>query len=256
MDLLCADSVEQYLCEHRFDIIFHCAKMDNVYRKNATDYEVLDSNLRMFFNLSNQSKQYGKLIYMGSGAEYGRTAMKPLSTEEDIGNFIPKDPYGFSKFIMSHVAAASNNIYEMCLFGVYGKYEDYTRRFISNNLCRLIKGLPMTLRQNARFDYLYIDDLCRMLEKFLIIQPRHHIYNMCTGTPVELKDLAEMINQTAGGGYELMVASEGMQREYSGAPNRLMEELGEFEFTSHEKAIAELYRYYQSIEEKIDPALI
>ena len=256
LDLLDEQMVGQYLRKHHFDAVIHCAKVDGVYKKSATEYEVLDGNLRMFANLAKQSETYRKLIYMGSGAEYGRAAMKPLSAEEDIGSFIPKDPYGFSKFIMSQAATASGNIYELCLFGVYGKYEDYTRRFISNNLCRLIKGLPMTLRQNARFDYLYIDDLCRMLEQFLAIQPAYHIYNMCTGMPIELKTLAEMINRVTGANRELLVANEGMQREYSGCNKRLLRELGGFAFTPHEKAIAELYQYYRTIEEKIDPALI
>lgn len=256
LNLLDERSVSDYLSRNRFDAVLHLAKTDVVYDKSVTDYTVLDANLRMFFNLEKHCRKYGRLIYTGSGAEYGRDEMPPLVREETLGTSIPKDPYGFAKFIMSRAAARSENIYELCLFGVYGKYEDYTRRFISNNLCRAIKNLPMTLRQNAKFDYLYIGDLCRMIEQFLLIEPQHHHYNVCSGAPIELKTLAGMIRTVIGEPCELQIAADGMQREYSGSNLRLLSEIGAFTFTPHIRAIEELYKYYLSHAENIDAALI
>lgn len=251
LDLLDISAVKKYLQMNDVDVIVHAAKNDAVYCKSASDYEVLDKNLRMFFNLASCSDCYEKLIYFGSGAEYDKRTSISLAKEEDIGQFIPSDPYGFSKYIMSQFTARTKKIYELCLFGVYGKYEDYNRRFISSNLCSVIRGESMSLRQNARFDYLYIDDLCCILEWFLYAQPMHSTYNVCSGTPVELMDLAEMIGEVTGTKSLPVAAKDGYQPDYTGDNSRLIKEMGGFQFTPHITSIEKLYAYYLSIQDEI-----
>ncbi len=56
---------------------------------------------------------------------------------------------------------------ELRLFGVFGPHEDYAIRFISNAICKALFGLPITLRQNRTFSYLFIDDLGPIVERFL-----------------------------------------------------------------------------------------
>lgn len=251
LDLLDGPAVKTYLQEHSVEVVIHAAKNDTVYCKSASDYDVLDHNLRMFFNLTSCSDYYEKLIYFGSGAEYDKRTSISMAKEEDIGHFIPGDPYGFSKYIMSRFTAHAEKIYELCLFGVFGKYEDYGRRFISSNLCSVIRGEPMSLRQNARFDYLYIDDLCCILEWFLHARPKHPIYNVCSGTPVELMDLAKMISEVTGKKHLPAVGTGGYQPDYTGDNSRLMKEMGGFRFTPHMAAIEKLYTYYLSIQDEI-----
>lgn len=251
LDLLDEAVVKEYLQTHRVDVVIHAAKSDVVYRKTVGDYEVLDNNLRMFFNLIRSSDCYDKLIYFGSGAEYDKSKSVSMAKEEDLGLSIPHDPYGFSKYIMSRFTAHTEKIYELCLFGVFGKYEDYERRFISNNICNVIRGGSMTLRQNARFDYLYIKDLCRILEWFLCAQPIYHVYNVCTGIPVELTELAKMIGEVTGTKQLPAVERDGYQPDYTGDNSRLIKEMGAFQFTSPMVAIEELYSYYLSIQDEI-----
>src|SRR5208282_1846459 len=111
---------------------------------------------------------------------------------------VPTDPYGFSKYICAKYTERSERLLDMRLFAVFGQYEDYTVRFISNACCRALKGLPIVLRQDIVFDYLYIKDLVKLTRWFIENDARHKAYNVCSGRPVALTELARMIVRVAG----------------------------------------------------------
>lgn len=41
--------------------------------------------------------------------------------------------------------------------------------------------MDMSINQNVKFDYLYIDDLCKIVEWFVTNTPKYNYYNVCTG---------------------------------------------------------------------------
>lgn len=249
LDLMDGEKLGQYLKNKKFDVVIHAANTNMLY---ATEYEVLNTNLRMFYNLEKYQKEYGKLFYFGSGAEYDRRSMPSKVREDQFGMSIPSDSYGFTKYLMHKTALQGNNIYNLCIFGVYGKYEQWERRFISNNIVRCLKGLPMTLSKNAYFDYLYIDDLCRIVEWLIENKLESKCYNICTSQPVALLSLAHMINKVLGVKNEILIKEEGWQPEYSGNNERLISEMGSFEFASKEQTIKELWNYYAEHIDEID----
>lgn len=250
LDLTNQENVERYLAMHSFDVILHCANTNNVVR-NVTTFDVLNNNLQMFYNIESCHDLYGKMYYFGSGAEYDMRYYIPQMEESYFGKHIPQDSYGFSKYTMSRITEQNSNIYDLRLFGVYGKYEEWRRRFISNNLCRCIKNMNMTINKNMKFDYLYINDLCRIIEWFIENQPKYKHYNICTGSVVDLYTIAKKINQVTGLNKKIEVFETGWKKEYSGNNNRLKQEIGEFCFTPMEDAINELYQYYTLIEKYI-----
>lgn len=255
LDLRDESAVRNYLKVHKFDIVIHTANT-NDFRDALSPFEILDHNLRMFYNLEKCNKLYGKMYYFGSGAEYDSRYYQPRMKEEYFGEHIPIDPYGFAKYTMARIALNSRNIYDLRLFGVYGKYEQWQRRFISNALCRSIKGLPMTISQNVVFDYIYIDDLCKIMEWFVEHDPHYHCYNVCSGCVHDLKSIAEMVNQVTGLQREIKVGKAGYKPEYSGDNSRLKDEMGTYHITAMEESIEELYKYYQLMENKIEPQLL
>lgn len=245
LDLLNEEAVLEYLKKERPDIVIHTANVNTSRNQGTSAYESLNGNLQMFYNLEKRHDLYGKMYYFGSGAEYDMRRYAPCMKEDYFGRSIPQDPYGFSKYIMSRQAESTGNIYDLRLFGVYGVYEEWERRFISNNIVRSLKGLPMTLRKNAYFDYLFIGDLCKIMEWFLVNEPRHKHYNVCTSQPVDLLSLANLINEASGLGREILVKEEGWSLEYSGDNARLMEEMGGFLFADQKEAVQELLAYYE-----------
>lgn len=242
LDLLDAGAVERFLKAGQFDIVFHTANTNQT-RRPISEYQILDCNLRMFYNLERCREEYGKLYYFGSGAEYDLRHYIPQMPESYFGRHIPQDPYGLSKYTMSKLA--DGNIYDFRLFGVFGKYEEWRRRFISNMIYQNFTGSEMKINQNMYFDYLYIDDLVRIMEWFLAHEPRHHHYNVCTGTRIDLLTLAQLVNQETGIFAKIIINQDGWKSEYSGNNDRLRAEIGDLQLTPIKAAVQELIAYYR-----------
>lgn len=252
LDLLNSAAVENFLRCNHFDVVIHTANTNNTRNKSVTPYDSLDGNLRMFFNLERCKDYYGKLYYFGSGAEYDMQHYIPDMKEEYFGTHIPQDSYGFSKYIMSKYSAKDSNIYDLRLFGVYGKYEEWERRFISNAICRALKGMDITIQKNVYFDYLWVDDLCDIMSWFIENEPKYHHYNVCRGTKMDLYSLAQMVREILDIDCRIVVAEEGLKPEYTGDNERLLNEIGNYEFTSFEDSIQKLSDYYKKNLDLID----
>ncbi len=196
LDLLKDRDVRDYLDEHRCDVVVHAATTRSN-RRVAAPPDLLDRNCRMFFNLARNADRFGKMIHFGSGAEYDRTGLPPLVKEEYFDTRVPADAYGFSKYICAKYIERSERIVDLRLFGVFGPHEDYTVRFISNACCRALKGLPIVLRQDVLFDYLYVGDLVPITRWFIENDARHKAYNVCTGRA----DCTHGIGSNRGGDF-------------------------------------------------------
>ncbi len=244
LDLLDSESVKRYLCDKNFDVIVHTANTNHVVHPDLSG-KILDYNLRMFGNLQRCSKLYKKLIYFGSGAEYSSEHYVPYMKEDYLGKYIPDDPYGFSKYLMSVITEQSKNIYELCLFGVFGKYEEWSRRFISNCIYQCMTKQEIHMEQHMYFDYIYIVDLIKIVDWFLVSEPEFHRYNVCTGEQHDLYDLAQTIRDIMNSDAEIILKREGWKLPYMGDNARLKKEIGEFSFTPINKSIEELIQYYK-----------
>lgn len=254
IELNCLDEecVTAYLDKHHFDVVLHFAVYGDGIDKNKDGNRMLDYNLRIFLNFYKNSKLYGRMFYTGSGAEYDKQYDISSVKEEEIGRRIPTDPYGLMKYTVSQMIEQSENIYNLRLFGIFGKYEPYWIRYISNVCCKAIKNLPLTMRQNVYFDYLWIEDFCKMLECFLHHELEFHTYNMVSGKAVSLKEICDKVMVISGKTLPVYVGKEGLAKEYSASNKRFMDEFPDFVYTSTDDAIRELYYWYVSNEEEID----
>ncbi len=247
LNLLEAENVFEFIKTNRFDIIIHSATYDAAPKHSTKDpTKVLENNLKMFFNLARCSDYFEKMIYFGSGAEFGREHWTPKMKEDYFDQHVPSDQYGFSKYIMTRYAYLSNNIYNLRLFGVFGKYDDWRTRFIPNACCHAVLDLPIRINQNALFDHLYIDDLIRIVKWFINNKPRNHVYNVCTGDVYDFNTLAEKIIQVSGKNVGIQIRTDGLGREYSGDNSLLLNELGGFKFSTIGESIKTLYDWHDS----------
>ena len=80
-----------------------------------------------------------------------------------------------------------------------------------------------------------------------------------TMTKRELKQLIlevvgeEMnINEVSDFQSDIHVMNEGLNNEYTSNNERILKELGNFQFTSHKNAIAKMRRYFQENLDKLD----
>ena len=254
LDLLNERAVREYLSAHSFDVIVHAATTRSN-RGLGAPADMLDRNCRMFFNLVRNEGRFGKMIHFGSGAEYDKTGLPARVKEEYFDTRVPTDPYGFSKYICAKYIERSERLVELRLFAVFGAYEDYTVRFISNACCRALKGLPIVLRQDIVFDYLYIKDLVKLTMWFIENNARHKAYNVCSGRPVAISELARVIArvsaQISGRDPNVSVLTEGMGPEYSADNSRMLTEMGGYRFWDLQDSISDLYAWYERYE-KLD----
>ncbi len=219
LNLLDSLKVFDHIKSNQFDVIIYTATYDAAPKHSTKDpAKVLEHNLKMFFNIA-RCKDY-------------------------FDQRVPVDQYGFSKYIMTKYTQLSTNIYNLRLFGVFGKYDDWRYRFIPNACANAVLNLPISINQNVIFDYLYIDDLIKIIKWFINNKPKKNVYNVCTGKVYDFKTLAEKIIKISSKNLDIIIKAEGPGREYSGDNSLLLNELKGFEFTSIDESIKALYDWY------------
>ncbi|GAA0083774.1 hypothetical protein UT300007_02130 [Clostridium sp. CTA-7] len=254
LDLCDYNALEKYISENSISNVIHSAVHNP--RTKGIDGEI-ENNLRMYFNLAKLSTKLEKLIYFGSGAEFDKRFSINMVKEDDIGISIPIDPYGFTKYIMNDNAIKSDNIYNMRLFGIYGKYEYWQSKFISNLCCKAVYDLPLTVRKNCWFDFLYIDDLPIIIEWFIENTPKYKDYNVCYGKALDLVSIAKIVNEVSGKNLEVkLLNTEGFNLSYTANNDRLLKEIPNLRLTDYKSAITKLYKYYYENKDIIDYSIL
>ncbi len=244
LDLLDIDAVGKYIRQYKITDIIHTA-VYNQRRRDINPQIDLNCNLKMFYNLVEYVGEIDKIIYFGSGAEYDKRYPIQNSKEEEFGERIPNlNDYSLSKYIMNLEARKSSNIYNLRLFGVYGKYENHKACFPSYLCLSALKEKSLIIKQNCIFDFLYVEDLITPVKWVLENKPQYQDYNVCTASPIELLKMAEIIKDISGKQIEVACLMEGMNFEYTGDNKRLNKEM-EWQLTPIETGLEKLFEYYK-----------
>lgn len=255
LNLIDTDCVDRYFEDKSFDVVIHAAiKPGHRNAKDRTD--LLLSNLKMFENLVKHKNKFKKFINIGSGAIYNQSQNITGAKESSIGYSIPNDEHGFCKYIENQRIQTLDNFIDLNIFGIFGKYEDWEIRFISNAICKTLYGLPITLRQNRKFSYIFIDDLMPILEHFIENELKYKSYNIVPDEKVELLELAKLIKSITNSDVEIKIEKTGYGLDYTGSNERLKEEFKNLEFTPIKKAIENLFSYYKQNKNLIDKDLL
>lgn len=246
LDLLDATSVEQFLKKNRPYAVIHCAVVGGSRNEEQAENS-LEQTLRMFYNLERCKKCYSKFIHLGSGAEYDKSRAMRKIRESDFGKFIPRDAYGFSKYLIGQcIEKSSDKFVNLRLFGIFGFGEDYHLRFISNMLVRKVLNMPLIIHKNAVFDYVYIQDFLKIVKHFIEHTGTYRSYNIGTGNGLTLFEIAKKVNDMSVPSKKISVLKKGFNLEYTCDNTRLMKELRKAQFTPFEVSLRELYHLYVS----------
>lgn len=250
LNLANTEAVYNFLKKEKVDTVIHTANIGGV-RGRKEPPDAIFVNLRMFFNLVKARPFYKKLIMFGSGAEYDKS--KPITKvkEDDFGINMPADHYGFYKYICSKYAEKTDFITHIRLFGVYGKYEQYETRFISNTICRVLFNLPININQNVSFDYIYVKDIVKIIDYFIGKKPKHKFYNIGTGDSIDLLTIVKKILQISGKKLPIIINNPGFNNEYTCDVSRFSSEFPNFQYTGFDQSIKELFKYYEHLMPKI-----
>ena len=253
LDCINEEVVRDYLQKNNFDVILHFAVYGDGIDHNKDGTKILEYNLRMFYNFYKYNRLYGKMIYAGSGAEYDKRYPICSVRETDIGKTIPIDQYGLMKYTVGQIIENSSNVYNLRVFGIFGKYEYWPIKFISNVCCKAVLGLPLTMRQNVFFDYIWIEDFVKILRAFLEIEkPIYHTYNAVSGERIDLFSICKWVNKISQKDLKIIICKEGIANEYTASNERLKNEVPHFLITPWEQSIFSLYKWYEANADIID----
>lgn len=255
LDLSDEFSVDRYILDKEIDIIIHLANTGG--DRNSIDIKsITEYNLRIFFNIVKHEKNVKKIISFGSGAEYGKN--KPIISvkEEDYLDKQPLDEYGFYKSICSKYIEKSQNIVQLRIFGAYGKYENYRFKFISNAIVKNLLKLPIVINKNVIFDYIYINDLVKIIDWFVHNECKEKIYNVTRGDKIDLLSLANIVNETSEYKSEIKILNDGLNNEYTSNNSKLLKEIKDFNFTSQKDAIINMREFFRYNFQNLDKDII
>jgi GDP-L-fucose synthase len=248
LDLADPGELDGWFSKHEVDVVVHGAVRPG--HRNASDpSRQLWTNLRMFFGLLRNAHRFGRLVFLSSGAVYDVARPLDRVAEEHLGRSLPSDEHGLSKYAIARYLeqafrTGAADVVELRLFGVFGKYEDYAIRFVSNAICKSLLDLPITLRQNRTFSYLYVDDLGPIVERFLAGRHAEAAYNVVPDWTDDLADLARRVKAKSGKDLPIIMGEPGSGLPYSASNERLRRELPDLSFTPAGPAVDALFDWY------------
>lgn len=245
LDLAKSKSVENYLKSKDIDCIINAATVPQINKSYPNS--VFEENVKMFFNILEFKNSETKLINLGSGSEYSREFWKKKMKETFFGKHMPSDSHSYSKYVQAKYIENSKqrNLYHLRIFGIFGKYEDYIYKFISNTIAKNLFSIPVIIHQNCLYDYLYINDFCEIINLYIENSPTEKVYNVTPDNPIELKRIAEIISIKLNKDLDIKILNSGYGKEYTGDNSRLKLAFPNLNFTDYEISIDQLIKYYK-----------
>ena len=237
LNLLDDKAVSAFVRSGGYDVIIHSANPSPAKNQMDSADRLFADSLRVYFNLRRNADFFERMLYIGSGAEYDKSRDLVLVTEDMIGQSLPKDDYGFAKFLMNEDARHSRNVTNLRIFGCYGPTDAKTK-FIRDAIDCCLEDRAITIRQDCSFDYMYVDDLGRAMSQMAVAPSLRRDYNVCTGVPLTLSAVAAIVARQMGNSRRVEIAHSGMNRAYTASNARFMSDFPDFRFTSLEDGIA------------------
>lgn len=243
LNLTDENAVAQYFNSHDIDFIIHCGTTGGA-RGVQDSPETLDDNIAMVNNLIKYKKDNVRVILFGSGAMYDKSRNLHKVKESEIGNFLPYDLYGQSKMKIAEIVNKRDDILCLNIFACYG-YNEKDSRFPSYAINQAIKGDDIVINQNVVFDYLFVEDMQRIVEHFIIHKPLHKIMNITPSDSISLAEIADIVVNISGGGHcsQVKIKNPVLNNEYTGDNSLLLNEIPDFKFTSMFEGLSKLYTY-------------
>lgn len=242
LNLMDDNAVNDFVKSTKPDLIIHSASAGVRITADATRDDVAIPNIKMFDNLARHVSKKCPMFVFGSGAEYDKSRPLESVSESDFGKSIPNDPYGYSKYMISKQIESMDNVLNMRIFGIYGKYENPTR-FTSYAVSQNIRHLPIEINQNVVFQFLYINDFCNILDWFIKNRPGERFVNVCPDEKITLVELSNIVNQNSEYKSEIIVKTPGLNREYTGSNAKLHNIMPNLNFTTYKKSLKQFAEY-------------
>ena len=220
-----------------FDKVIHMGAISSTTERDVE--KVLQQNLDFSYKLLQVCDMQGvDLIYASSASVYGDTG-KFLEN----GKLYPLNPYAWSKYLFDRGIEMIPWVDYKCtiqgfrFFNVYGKHEEHKGSQMSvfhhfkKQAIETGKVHPFENSENYKRDFICVEDVCKIIEKFLTID-QSGIWNLGTGTATSFRDIADYTAKK----YKAVVEPIPM-------PNNLKSQYQEFTKSDNTKLINTIGEY-------------
>ena len=253
LDLSDGDGVKAFMKDLKPDAVINCAAVGGSRKNGYNDSgDVAGINFSIYENVEKAISNMPDTVHVifGSGAQYDKSRPLVKVREKDLGVSVPRDPYGLGKYRIAKALLESGRemTFMPVIFALFGPYEDYTYKFISNACVKTMLGMDITINRNVVFDYLYVDDFCTVLDKILekALSGQRipgKIFNVTPTGSVTLETLAGIVRDVSGRSPGIRILNEGLNPEYTGDNSVLLENLGTpYRFLDYRESVERLYR--------------
>jgi len=185
------------------DIVVHAAAYISVEESFEKPAEYFNNNVGGTASVAKTCLEHSKLlVYFSSASVYGNPIKIPIPEDHPLK---PLSPYGLSKLMSEQVVEFYGGLglkYVIIRpFNVYGPgqseaYAGVITRFI-NSACRS-KPLVVFGDGFQTRDFIFIDDISRLVELVIEKTPTSEVFNAGSGVPTRILDLAKTVIRLMG----------------------------------------------------------
>lgn len=241
LDLTNEIAVKKYFKENDIDFVIHCGSTGGA-RGIADRDTTVEDNLSMVDNILNNKKQNCRVILFGSGAMYDKSRPLHKVKESQIGEVVPSDLYGKSKMLIAQKVKDRKDVLCLNIFACYG-YGEKENRFPSYAIDCVLRGVDIEINQNVIFDYLFVEDMERIIEYFIENIPEDNIINITPTNSISLAEISRIVNTFSEKPSKITIKNPVMNNEYTGDNSLLLKNYPTLNFTSMEEGLKKLYLF-------------
>lgn len=219
LDITDRDAVEASFTRHRPDVVYHLAALSHVGESWADPTGVLRVNVEGTGHVLNAARVAGvrRTIVIGSAEEYGQVQERdlPLSEEAPLR---PSSPYGVSKIAASFLALQAHLAYGLDVVRVRAFTHTgpgQSDRFLMPALAHRIAAAEREQRDEIRVGSIDpirdVSDVRDVVRAYRLLAQRGEagaVYNVCSGTGVAVREIAEHLLAAARRPLRLTVDPE------------------------------------------------
>lgn len=230
--LIRLDGIKQVIDSNHIDYILHTS-WAGVGLGTKEDYTY---NIKVHKNIESISNKVKKIFIFGSGAEFPIT---DCAKEEELPKISTGTYYALAKNEITHSSRNYFNIFNLRLFGCFGKYENDSR-LIKRSVLNLHNGNSITIIKDKEMDFFYVMDLVKVIEFY--INNECHLpkeLNCVYTEKLRLSDIANFLITKYSRKCGVEFIHDGYDKPYTGS-STLIDGLG-INFKGLYQGIKEIY---------------
>ena len=204
LDITDRDAVHDAFARHRPDVVYHLAALSHVGESWNDPTLVLRVNVEGTANVLDAARAADarRVIVIGSAEEYGRVEEADLPLREDAP-LRPSSPYGVSKIAASFLALQAHIAYGLDVVRVRafshtgpGQSDRFLVPALAQRIARAERDGRDEIRVGSLDPVRDLSDVRDVVRAYRLLAIHGHtgaVYNVCSGTGVSVREIAERL---------------------------------------------------------------